>query len=572
MRTSILALLWENWRLTRVEAAWKLALGLVGGLAVLVVFAAFAPNKNFRDFGAVVAFVVIALPNIIGWVSIPKINGGRAGFPFSLNYTHPVPTAALVGVPMTYQVAIPAASYFVSAFLLRAASGYPFPLLPVAGWIAALNLAYMPTNWAIPNRLVALLGSLAAGLSWMGFVNHRLNSHADGFDWHDSPSLWPAIFDVPLTDYMLIAAIGLASFGLTVAGVTRQRHGDTRAPIPWLGTGFPEWLVNLFRIPCPTSSATKAQVWFELRSRGLPILAVGAALAVLNPLLFAVSARAGEWLRLIALMSGMFSLVGVLILSGNAFGMRWKPGRVYASAFEGTQPYGTAQLAGLKVLVRSVCVLAAFLAVSASVWASLAFIAVGEDYEPLKGYQPLRSWQQAAGSAIGAMSGYEQVALVIVAFIGVAVMVAWLSAFSALRARYPGRLNIAGLLLLLHGLVLVPLVMTGYRGVGSQELWELLVRVLVWITRWIDTPVIVLATIYVAWSAFAERLLTLRSASVAALVCVAFGAAWVTTLNAAGVQLAGMPATHVFWMLSPALLPLMVSVLAPWSLSRVRHT
>jgi hypothetical protein len=28
----------------------------------------------------------------------------------------------------------------------------------------------------------------------------------------------------------------------------------------------------------------------------------------------------------------------------------------------------------------------------------------------------------------------------------------------------------------------------------------------------------------------------------------------------------------VVWILSPALLPLMVSVLAPWSLSRIRHT
>jgi hypothetical protein len=26
------------------------------------------------------------------------------------------------------------------------------------------------------------------------------------------------------------------------------------------------------------------------------------------------------------------------------------------------------------------------------------------------------------------------------------------------------------------------------------------------------------------------------------------------------------------WMLSPVLLPLMASVLAPWSLSRIRHT
>ena len=80
-----------------------------------------------------------------------------------------------------------------------------------------------------------------------------------------------------------------------------------------------------------------------------------------------------------------------------------------------------------------------------------------------------------------------------------------------------------------------------------------------------------LATVYVSWRAFAERLLTLRAACGAVLVSAAFGAAWVTVLRAAGVRLAGIPPTDAVWMLSPALLPLMASVLAPWSLSRIRH-
>ena len=38
-----------------------------------------------------------------------------------------------------------------------------------------------------------------------------------------------------------------------------------------------------------------------------------------------------------------------------------------------------------------------------------------------------------------------------------------------------------------------------------------------------------------------------------------------------GLQPAAMGATDAIWMLSPMLLPLMASVLAPWSLSRIRH-
>jgi hypothetical protein len=57
----------------------------------------------------------------------------------------------------------------------------------------------------------------------------------------------------------------------------------------------------------------------------------------------------------------------------------------------------------------------------------------------------------------------------------------------------------------------------------------------------------------------------------AVLVSLAFGVAWVTLLPAAGVQLAGMPTMDAVWMLAPVLLPLTGSVLAPWSLSRIRH-
>ena len=568
LQSPAVAILWENWRLTRAEAAWKLAVQIVGGLAVLAAFVA-APNQTTRDFGAVVAMIVIGMPNILGWFSIPKINGARPGFPFSYHYARPVRTAVLVGVPMAYQVVVPVASYLMSAFVLRVTSGYPFPLLPVAAWIAALNMTHAPVNWAIPNRAATVLGSLVAGLPWVAFVSHRINPDT-GPEWNDSPSVWPQVFDIPLTDYALIAAIGLASFGVTVAGVARQRRGDASEAVPWAGVGFPEWVVNLFRFPCPTSSPARAQVWFDLKSRGLPVLAIGVALSLVNPLLFAITVYV-QWLRPIAAMCGIFSLLTMMFFTTNAFGIRWKPGRWYASAFELAQPFGTAHVAGIKVLVRSVCMLIALSVVGVSVWASMAFIAVGEGNAPLRGYQPLRSWQGAVESAAGTLTGYELVALVVVAAIGVAIMTASLGSFAALMVRYPRRLNIGGWLVLLHGLVLIGLVLTGYRGFGSKELWDFLVAVLVWITRWIDTPAIVVATLYVGWRVFAERLLTLRSACAVVLMSVAFAAAWVTLLGAAGVQLADMSTRDAAWMLSPTLLPLLASVLAPWSFSRVRH-
>jgi len=82
-----------------------------------------------------------------------------------------------------------------------------------------------------------------------------------------------------------------------------------------------------------------------------------------------------------------------------------------------------------------------------SVWAAMSFIAVGKGYEPLQGYQPLRSWQGAIESAVATLTGYQQVALAVVASIGVGVLVASLASFAALVARHPRRLGVAGWLL-----------------------------------------------------------------------------------------------------------------------------
>jgi drug/metabolite transporter (DMT)-like permease len=148
----------------------------------------------------------------------------------------------------------------------------------------------------------------------------------------------------------------------------------------------------------------------------------------------------------------------------------------------------------------------------------------------------------------------------------VAVIVACRAALPALRARYPRALQIATSLLLLHGFVLFVLARAAEN--GSLFLLDEGLSA----TKWIATVATVLATLLLAWRVFAERLLTLRSVGVAVLISVAFGAAWLTVLQAAGVHLTGMPAMATIWMLTPVLLPLMASVLAPWSLGRARHT
>ena len=571
MRSPSLAILWEVWRATRVEAAWKLALGSGAGIFILVLSS--SQREIVKDANAAIALVGIVIPHLMGWLSMARLNNGRAGFPLYLHYTHPVRTAAIVGLPMAYLTALSSAIYFVSALLLRAISGYAFPLLPVGAWMAALTVIGVAGTWSTRNKSVQVQTMVTATAIAYLISMQRLTGVEipDNYDW--PPRLWPTLFDWPRTDYAWIALIGIASFGITVAGVARQRRGDEWAeapPAPRGGTWA--WLVDSIRIPCPTSSATRAQVWFDLKSNGLPLLAIGVAFAtvillvsaVSGPIDAALNADPGMhascpieecfYVRSFPPMLAPFSLFVMLFLGRNAFGVRARQGRTHIGAFEATQPHGAAQMAALKLLVRSACLLAALLVIGASAWISLPLL--GDAVFVQMWGVPLTSKSFVINDAVAALTGYEQLALVVVAAVGVVSWVAAFAGLGALWARYSRRVNIAGASLLLFGLAGASLAVAQRNGsVPPSVLDAIFVAV-----RWTAAAAIVGATVYLYRSCLAERTLTPRYALGALLVSSAFVASWMALLGGTGVQL--------LWAL---FLPLFTSVLAPWSYSRVRH-
>jgi len=576
MRSPGVAVLWEIWRVTRTEVAARLALSVFGGAIALFAVAAFPsvddPTRA-REFGAVVAMVVLTMQNIMGWAFLSRLNGSKAGYPLPLLYARPIGTAKFVSLQLAYLTAVPAAIYLVAALLLRLISGYPFPLLPVAAWVSTTMLMMTALYWSTRSVFVQQIVGLFIAPPWLIYAVHRLTSYPDGYDWHDSPALWPAIFDLSLTDYALFAVLGLASFGVAIYNVARQRRGDAR--MAWNpGSGWPEWWVNFVRFPCPSSSATRAQVWFDLKSRGLPVLLLSLTFAILNPLLFTLSnlvdAANPTWsvpLGPMALLFAMMFVPVLMIIGGfNAFGIRWRKGGAY---FEATQPYSTARLAGFKVLVAWACLLVALTTVVGSAWAFLSFFPLhtGDKLFLKMVGMPVLTWQRQIEEAIGALTGFEQLALVLVAAVGIFVWVAAFAVILPLWVRFPRRGNIAASVLLLGGLALTLLAWGGRLGFVP----DLLVDLIFALTRWSALAALVISTLYLLWSSLSERLLTLRWLGVALVVTTAIGTAWLTVLHAGGVRLDGMPVTSAAALLSLALPPLMAAVLVPWSLSRFRH-
>ena len=592
MRSPVSALLWELWRVTRAEVAWKLALPISGALAALGLGAAFAPPDNpaayqgVNDTVAALALILIVVPHLVAWISVAKLNGAVPGFPLSLTYTRPVRTAVIVAVPMAYLTAMSSAIYLVSALVLRLISGYAFPLLSVAAWIAALTMIFLAAGWSTRSRVILVVVGMIATVNAFRLAMDRLTAVEipGGYDW--PPRLWPTLFDFPLTDYAWIALIAVACFAVTVAMVMRQRRGDDLAAITWTpGAKWSDRFVSLFRLPCPTSSPGWAHVWLHLKSNGLPVLTIGVALAIVILLVSAVSGPIdaainanpgvscpiGECFYLRAappLMLTPLSLLTVLFLGSNAFGIRRKQGRTYVSAFEATQASSTVQLAMLKLFVQAGCVLAAITAIAVSFWISMPLL--GDAVFIQIWGVPLSSQRSVITRAFTALAGYEQLAVAFVGAVSVVIVVAAFAVFGALRIRNSRRAIIGSVLLVAYGLVCVWLAVGVRMDPEAASQWHL--DIVYDAMCWIATAAMVITTAYVFWGGFAEHVLTIRYASGAAAVSVAFGVAWLTALHIAGVQRPGMSTMNAVSVLSSALLPLMASGLAPWSLSRIRHT
>ncbi len=544
-RSPVSAMLWEQWRLTRVEAAQRFAVGIVAGAGALILF-----NH------ATAAFWILVAVHAYFWFSISKLNGGKfsdgykPGFPLHLLYARPVSTTTFVGVAMLYDAVSCAALYLLSALLLQLAFGEALPLFSVALCIVVFHLACTCMQWSTRSRFVQWGASIVVGWPIVIWFLYRAGSSL--------------ALELSPVESVLMVLIGVASLGLTIVGVARQRRGDSTASAPQpkaASGGYPDWMINFFRFPCPTSSATRAQVWSELKSSGLPVLAIGLGIATLILLLFAISvpfAPARHAAVAAIVLSVPFALFA---LGNNAFGIRRKQGRTYASAFEATQPLGTAQLAGIKVLVRTVCVLPALIAIGVSVWASSAFVSDWGVWMPSGGVDAvpgLLKVRQKFAQEFGGLTWYAHAALALVASIVVAGVIAWQAAREALRARYSRVLLIVQWLPAGWGFASILLAVAGRNDVVPMTL----VRSFLAATFWSFGIALMVVAVYLLSSGFARRALTIRYVCGALAISAASGVAW----------MAAMPAPHIIGVLWLTLAVLTLIVLAPWSLNRIRHT
>ena len=247
---------------------------------------------------------------------------------------------------------------------------------------------------------------------------------------------------------------------------------------------------------------------------------------------------------------GAFGAVpaALLIFGRNAFGIRRKQKRAYISAFEATQPCSTAQLAGVKLIVRTACVLVALLAIGGSAWTSSSLMNAWGPWSAKDTHdmtQKMLHNRSSNRTDFVGTGGYELAVQVVNTLVFVIGVVVALAAISALGARYPRRLRVTGLLLLLWFLAL----QFGTEFSAARSLLGDAVD-----RRDSDVVDDHLLPVERIQGARADDWLRVRR------------------LRDRGRKLSAIPAWSLDNFLVTLLLPLLPCVLAPWALNRIRHT
>ena len=273
--------------MTRGQLLFCAALGSFAGWALQ----ARVTNAGSDPREAYVVFMLLVGVATLAWVSMLARTAGR-GFPLTLAYSRPISTWLLVAVPMFFLAFACAATYALPAAALRLAYGAPLPVLPVAVLLAAGAALFCAGGWFIRSNAArfAVTVAFVVGLGpALRLLKPWVATPVAAFP----PPLTTDSVQLSATDYALIAlAVGIA-YVICVRGVNGQRHGDGIAPAAAAAAAtastaatkgmvehFRDFALALVRVQCPTSSPLAAELWIEMKSRGLPVLAIGIALRI----------------------------------------------------------------------------------------------------------------------------------------------------------------------------------------------------------------------------------------------------------------------------------------------------
>ena len=482
------ALVWEQWRISRLELLFRMA--FAGTVLILIsVAVAKADEAALTVLRGILIFIIgFAALFSASWTS--EFDSRQLGFTYRLGFVRPISTGLLVVVPICYSLFWSLVFYVGGTLAVFLTTGLILPLIGPSAIIACSVCMLIAGAWAptrIDGRIVGMVGAVAATMGWLWLRDYWL---AD-----PDPILLSigrgGYFDLTWYEYLGLATVGSSSIGATIHSVELQRHGEmplqsifgsrqVLASASALNSTSAESKAFL-EVSNPIverahglsfSSRCGAQIWYEVR-RSAPLLL--ATCMTLPAALFAFLCLNVHWEYAPRVWLGALIVAPVvfqLLAADSTLGITHKQGLVRLSPFDATRPMRCDQLIGVKVLVVFGWSLCGFWLIA--LFAGLYALISGE-YEYW-----LRDLRAIQGTVGNVSHVWWMIGLIDLLFIFLSTTTL-LFAQALWMSRYPKVLVAGSLLLLTH---------VGVFAWDSSNGWPL---ILVWKVYSIMLPVMVIA-------------------------------------------------------------------------------
>ena len=170
------ALVWEQWRISRLELLLRIAFaGMV--LILISVAVAKADDAVLTVLRGILIFLIgFSALFSASWTS--EFDSRQFGFTYRLGFTRPISTSSLVVVPIGYSLFWSLVFYIGGALAVFLTTGLALPLAGPSAIIACsvcmlIAGAWMPTH--VGGRIVGMVGAIAATMGWLWLRDYWLN-------------------------------------------------------------------------------------------------------------------------------------------------------------------------------------------------------------------------------------------------------------------------------------------------------------------------------------------------------------------------------------------------------------
>ena len=563
-------MLWEAWRLTWQSLFLRvLVVSLVA--IILVHLSRQRVNGNGQNMVLFAVFSLVSLQAVLSSL-YAKFGEERPGFPFYLGFTRPVPTWLLVLVPMGYFAVSMSAMYFVPVLLLVLVFDASLPILTGSICIGLIAVICAACNWWSKDKLQRGFGWLAAYLAIQQLLLSKL-SIIEGSK--DMLELMTASISFEYSGLVIAAIIAVL---ITVFGVEKQRHGDpinlsslvqprsrpsVKKPLSVLEilTGL-EWMKGLYSRPCPTHSPLAAEVWREMKTRGIPVIASGVFVSIIVPVLWILvnsTARDGPvqppgmppaLLPLLFTVTIIPMSLPLFIATANLFGISKRQGRVYLSKFDATLPVTTFHQVLMRLFIAIGSLFISMAIIWITLWNATPLVVDIYDYSINK---------VAFTASLQAMTWIEIIQHVYVYMIQFITLTVFFGILQLLWVLYGRRIR--------NG-VPVFLIYIVFLAVGTRNDWFSFPFIINQL--WLIIGFVMLSTLYILFDNLRKTMLKTQQLAVVAGIWLLYVPAYFSLLLDSGVLSQAMPLVFIAWTVMLSMLPFTAALLAPWTVSRFR--